>query len=348
MPDQNSFSLSLEKLAVESDGIDGVTNTITVRLADHFNNPVPEGTIVNFTTEGGTVPASCVTDATGACSVDWVSSNPRPADHRVTILAYAIGNETLYDINGNGVFDDGDSFDDVGEVFRDDDKSGAYNPVDSSFSQKEKLFDYDGNGIYSAGDGVYNGVFCNHSSLCPASSDNLAGRSNLLLNISAQATMIMTASYPTVELYRNNAGSDSCFDSNGKLRAGCDIVSNHAFIAGASQRFNALIADSVVKCSDGSGNRVESTDPNDVACIVVERQSTANGASIAISSGIGIAPTSLPSLITKTVNHIERSFVLVSSDDNAEVETGELKLTVTMPESNTTVEALINLTDSVN
>ena len=63
--DQNSFSLSTATFNVEGmshDGCEGpVGSTVRISLADHFNNPVPDGTAVSFTAEGGVVDASCLT-----------------------------------------------------------------------------------------------------------------------------------------------------------------------------------------------------------------------------------------------------------------------------------------------
>ncbi|MGY0600696.1 MAG: Ig-like protein, group 1, partial [Paraglaciecola chathamensis] len=80
---------------------------LVVRLADTFNNPVPDGTAVSFTAEGGSIDGSCTT-VSGACGVTWVSANPTVPDHRITILATAIGHETLFDSNGNNIYDDAD------------------------------------------------------------------------------------------------------------------------------------------------------------------------------------------------------------------------------------------------
>ena len=76
-PDQDSFSLSASALNVEGWNYDGAKVTITARLADAFNNPVPDGTAVVFTTEGGSIESSCQTKD-GVCSVTWTSQNPRP------------------------------------------------------------------------------------------------------------------------------------------------------------------------------------------------------------------------------------------------------------------------------
>src|SRR6266581_1776615 len=59
IPDQDSFSLARTILNIEGLEFDGVTTVFTARLADHFSNPVPDGTTVNFIAEGGSV-GSCV------------------------------------------------------------------------------------------------------------------------------------------------------------------------------------------------------------------------------------------------------------------------------------------------
>ena len=139
IPDQDSFSLSATILNPEGWDLDGTTVEVTARLADAYNNPVPDGTAVLFTTEGGSIESSCLT-VNGACTVIWTSQLPRPEGHvlahntgdennfftnqpdvlhppehfntlgqkfggRATILATAIGEESFPDTNGNGRFD---------------------------------------------------------------------------------------------------------------------------------------------------------------------------------------------------------------------------------------------------
>jgi hypothetical protein len=56
------------------------------------------------------------------------ASNPRPSDGRVTVLAYALGEEDFVDNNANNVFDAGDTFTDkIPAAYRDDSESGAWN-----------------------------------------------------------------------------------------------------------------------------------------------------------------------------------------------------------------------------
>ncbi|MGS0679837.1 hypothetical protein [Shewanella sp. 30m-9] len=140
IPDQDSFSLSASVLNAEAWNIDGTMVNVTARLADAFNNPVPDGTTVSFTTEGGSIEDACQTK-NGACSVIWTSQLARPVGEklidgagiqirnpisslaydaalkvygnfygqkyggRATITATAIGEESFPDLNGNGRFD---------------------------------------------------------------------------------------------------------------------------------------------------------------------------------------------------------------------------------------------------
>ncbi|MGX9463228.1 hypothetical protein ACWXWU_18630 [Shewanella sp. A14] len=140
IPDQDSFSLSAELLNAEGWEVDNTVVKITARMADAFNNPVPDGTTVSFTTEGGSIEDACQT-LNGACSVSWISQLPRPEGEtilngagqiernpnaalaydatlnlygniygqkyggRATVTATAIGEESFPDLNGNGRFD---------------------------------------------------------------------------------------------------------------------------------------------------------------------------------------------------------------------------------------------------
>jgi len=77
IPVQPSFSLALNNYAPRGWDVNGETVSATVQLADRFHNPVPDGTIVNFITDGGYIEPVCTT-TTGACTVNWTSGSPRP------------------------------------------------------------------------------------------------------------------------------------------------------------------------------------------------------------------------------------------------------------------------------
>jgi hypothetical protein len=149
IPDQFGFSLAAATHNIEGWNIDGTTTVLTARLADHFSNPVPDGTAVNFTAEAGTIVGSCVT-ANGTCSSTYTSSGTRPASAtngfgRVTVLAYAAGEESFTDLNGNGTVDSTSEMidpngvsTDIGDAYVDYNEDGKYE------STTEPFFDFSG------------------------------------------------------------------------------------------------------------------------------------------------------------------------------------------------------------
>ncbi len=173
VPDQKHFSLSTEVGNCEGGNFDQECSTVTVTLGDHFGNPAPDGTAVNFTTSGGVIEASCYTGdipvpttplgqttnskvgpGSGTCSVVLRSGNPRPPTGRVTILAYALGEEDFFDSNGNNVYDSGEPFDNKSkDIFRDDNEDGIWNPGEPCIGPNT-------NGICSSVESppIYNGV----------------------------------------------------------------------------------------------------------------------------------------------------------------------------------------------
>lgn len=180
LPSQRIFTLSADTFNIEGFDVSGITSNVTARLSDTFGNPLPNDTVVTFTSEGGQIGSSCLTSE-GACSVIWTSANPGVTDGWLTILATAIGNETLFDSNGNNAFDDNDGgaiddelntasgfgatnagatgFVDYSEAWRDDNE----NPL---WDSGEPFFDYNNNQIFDDADGLFNGVQCIDSALC--------------------------------------------------------------------------------------------------------------------------------------------------------------------------------------
>ncbi|WP_165742944.1 Ig-like domain-containing protein [Pseudoalteromonas sp. Z9A6] len=232
--DQNSFSLSRSIFNPHALNVDGNTVAVNARLADHFNNPVPDGTAVTFITEGGVIEPSCTT-TNGACSVTWTSSNPRPFTDsmyentiaqkcdgglpcplgilnndltidlplggRATVHAYAIGEETFSDLNGNGYFDSEDFFDDlfdIPEAFIDNNEDGTFGGKDcsdgtdpcsrdnSTGDEFEEFVDFDGNGSWTTQNGLYNGLLCREE-------DETAGLcSRQLVNVFQNQEIVMS------------------------------------------------------------------------------------------------------------------------------------------------------------
>lgn len=133
LPTQKAFSLSVETFNMEAWDTDGVKTAITIRAADRLGNPVPDGTSISFVSEGGQIVGSCLTtgasiNGTAACSVDLSSQNFRPVDGRVTVLAWAQGEESFVDNStpSNNVYDVGvDSHTELGQPFGDDNFNGV-------------------------------------------------------------------------------------------------------------------------------------------------------------------------------------------------------------------------------
>lgn len=131
LPSQLNFSLSQGTHNIEGYDRDGTVNTYSIIAADRLGNPVPEGTSVNFVTESGQIEAIRKTaiDASGIArtTANFVSSSPRPSDGRITVVAYALGEESFLDQNGNNVYDAGEPFQDLGDVYLDREFHNFYN-----------------------------------------------------------------------------------------------------------------------------------------------------------------------------------------------------------------------------
>lgn len=199
LPDQNSLSMAVEVHNVEGWSIDGTTDVVTVRLSDRFNNPVPDGTAVTLSTEGGQIAGSCTTTSnateSGFCTVTWVSANPRPTEKlpsragRSTIYMTTIGEESFVDVNGSGFFDDGDTFTDLDEPFLDENENGA-------FDSSEPFFDFNNDQVFTTGDGLFSGLLCGG----PDGSADTMGRCapNPTIGISVSNLIIMSGSNPQI------------------------------------------------------------------------------------------------------------------------------------------------------
>ena len=137
-PSQRFMSLSVETFNIEGWVLDGTSTQLTVRVADRQGNAVEDGTVVNFTAEGGQVARSCATARTAGgisqCSVTFQSQNPRTAGGRASVLAYLEGTKDYVDVNGNNRYDAGvDTLISIGDAYRDDNENGIYDASNGEF-----------------------------------------------------------------------------------------------------------------------------------------------------------------------------------------------------------------------
>ena len=129
LPSQLNFSLSQTTLNIEGWNIDGTTNAYNVIASDRSGNAVPAGTSVSFVTESGQVEAIRqlqLVNGIARTSAAFVSASPRPVDGRLTVTAYAVGEESFLDSNGNNMFDSGELFFDMGDIYKDNDRNFVF------------------------------------------------------------------------------------------------------------------------------------------------------------------------------------------------------------------------------
>lgn len=255
LPEQRSMTIAATILNPEAHAFNGEKSTITVWLSDNFNNPVPDGTTVNFTTEGGLIEPTCTT-TNGSCSVDWESAEPRVANHRVTVLATALGHETFFDTNGNNTFDNEDGsaivnndlciegsnastrnvssgfgnypaqasgFIDMSEAWRDDNENCRYDGG-------EKFLDFDNDKQFNAEDALFNGPQCQ--------GDKCANSDKQAIHVRKSLVLIMASSSAVYNL-TNNDGSEVYSDNTGEST----LVPIPSIADGASQAFRFNFAD---------------------------------------------------------------------------------------------------------
>ena len=241
IPDNDSMDIVATILNPEGWVISGTQVIISALLADRFNNPVPDGTAITFTTEGGSIDSFCITTG-GSCDVTWTSQDPRPCGEtlgaaqvqvdttagpnvcvltpagstnsidpqtgfaplgqpyggRATILATAVGEESFTDVNGNGVFDEGDLYNDLPEAWVDSNE-------DNTRDANEPYLDFNSTGTYNNADGEFNGILCSR----PASNDcstaqTLHIRDSLVLVMSG-STGFMVLSPSTITVPNNGS-----------------------------------------------------------------------------------------------------------------------------------------------
>ena len=162
LPSQDRFSLSVGTHNIEGWRYDGVTTPLTIYAFDRVGNPIPDGSTINFVTEGaGASPGTCSVSS-GSCSTQFVSSENRPRNEsvgvclnssgslvpstnggaisntcaysgRVSVLAYANGEESFDDINGNNLYDSGETFRDIGDIYVDNNENGTWESPEQYF-----------------------------------------------------------------------------------------------------------------------------------------------------------------------------------------------------------------------
>lgn len=123
---QSGLSISLSKNSLENSK-DGDSASITASMVDRVGNPVPDGTVISFVTEGGSITPNCATTQ-GKCSVTLTSQDPRPLNNRATVLAFVEGEKSYIDTDGDNLFtkEVDKLISNIGDFFRDDNENSQY------------------------------------------------------------------------------------------------------------------------------------------------------------------------------------------------------------------------------
>ena len=184
LPLQRSFSLSVDQANIDGGNFDGEIAKLTVRLADQFSNPVPDGTVVNFIASGAAVctadNGSCKT-LNGVCSCNLVSQARRPQDNRVVVTAYSVGLEDFDDRNGDNEYTLGDPFTDLADAYVDANKDGVPNTATIN-GDTDVLVPYQRPTSYSpTGDGVRGTAHIRASTVIYLSKASTAGDPTVVL-----------------------------------------------------------------------------------------------------------------------------------------------------------------------
>ncbi len=80
LPDEAHFSIAPQLLNFPGYDISGLQDGMTAYVGDKYANPVKEKTSIYFTSTGGIIEGSALTNEIGIGSVNLISADPRPSD----------------------------------------------------------------------------------------------------------------------------------------------------------------------------------------------------------------------------------------------------------------------------
>lgn len=205
VPVQRSVSLSATKFNPRAADRDGEEVEVTMRMADDFGNPVVDGTAVTFWAEGGAIQPNCTTK-NGTCTVIWRSQEERPHDNRVTILAFASGNESFVDAITNGQYDAEETFTDLAEAYRDDDESSTYD-----LGEPYVNLEGGNNDKRDDSDLVYSGTLCKSDDIAVCTKEKVTVRRSLVFAMSSPNARFSLFSDETCTIPTNSVAATTVY-----------------------------------------------------------------------------------------------------------------------------------------
>lgn len=177
----------------------GTCTVLWISQAPRF--PVFNQDLIKTTEDDGIFSCPSHTGSFGPCPDDFGAIRGM----RSTVTVTIVGEEYFIDANGNGIYDEGETFQNLPEAFTDHNEDGVYTPFAgpncgppssdedcAAAGLAEEFIDFNGDGDYSTnvdpntGEGVYNG------SLCPVEGDGVYC-SRDLLNVRADLVLTLSA-----------------------------------------------------------------------------------------------------------------------------------------------------------
>jgi hypothetical protein len=131
-PTQGSASLELVHGSLEGLSVVGSKTEVTFYVADRQGNPVPSSEVI-FVTSHGLIDGRCTLNSRSQCTVTYSTQGEAPSSGRAAILAYLDGEESFVDLNGDNIWQSGESFVDIGTAYRDDDFDGVYQSTEQTY-----------------------------------------------------------------------------------------------------------------------------------------------------------------------------------------------------------------------
>lgn len=288
---QNGFSISMTKNVLAFD-VDGDASTITARLVDRVGNPVPDGTVVSFVSEGGRVTPNCTTSK-GSCDVEFTTQNPRPTDNRATVIAYVEGDKNYTDMDGDNKFSVGDVLThNIGDFFRDDNENNQYDKNLGEFVYRRGLSGATcaPSTLNQPNDGVFNG-----KSTC----DN-----GLAATLRYQFVLGLASSNPVFDGLSNSLPANSVENPKKPITRNFKMYGNSALTVSMPSGTTIDVAATdktdytpVAELVNGR-IQVSKAEPNTIA--IVKSGSTSVNVPI-LANGTGSASTTLPAGSTLSV-----------------------------------------------
>lgn len=334
LPSQLNFSLAQQTINIEGFDIDGTPNTYSIIASDRLANPVPAGTAINFVAEGGQIEANKLTALTNGLartSANFVSASPKPADGRVTVLAYALGEESFLDENGSNVYERTstggpvrEDFQDLGNVYLSRKFDGFYDSANDQFIALALPGSTAASGACNIPSSALLASSIGIPSV-PATCDGVWGRAYVRRSVetvfSRSSSRPVWFTAPSGRLFQRNGSCNAVTLVTGYGPTGATLLSSFYPIGGGD--LYGVNRTGVLSFMAADSNSVRL---NPMAAGTVVTVSGTSGLSVSVAGGSPVPSTSSASFVT-----LNYAFPEPSATSTTTVTSGTITVTFTSP-----------------